>query len=202
MAETLTVTRKGQDINFVSAFDTLQAAREALSEAELNNGKLHFNQFVIDLLSRTKLSPKQEAWIHYLATESVNKGNQEEEVANGEYLPLVQKMYSCATSKARKFQIRLPGVTISTVLRGHNVGALYVFVDGNYAGKITQNGVLMLQFENEDVQNILLDANENLLQLAKAFGHESGSCSVCGRTLNDPLSVQMGIGPVCAKRLS
>lgn len=201
MSKNLTVVRKGQEIVFDSAFDSIEDAKNALHESEMNSGKVHFNQFVIDLLSRNKLSEKQAAWIHYLATESVNKGS-EEEVADGEYLPLVQKMYSCATSKARKFQIRLPGVTISTVLRGHNVGCLYVFVDGNYVGKITQNGVLMLQFENEDVQNILLDANENLLQLAKAFGHESGSCSVCGRTLNDPLSVQMGIGPVCAKRLS
>ena len=55
---------------------------------------------------------------------------------------------------------------------------------------------------SEDVKNLLEDANENLLQLAKIYGHESKSCSICGRTLDNPLSVQMGIGPICAKLFS
>jgi hypothetical protein len=53
---------------------------------------------------------------------------------------------------------------------------------------------------SDDVKNLLEDANDNLLQLAKIYGHESGSCSICGRKLDNPLSVQMGIGPICAKR--
>lgn len=30
------------------------------------------------------------------------------------------------------------------------------------------------------------------------YGHELGSCGVCGRTLTDPESIAAGIGPVCA----
>lgn len=29
------------------------------------------------------------------------------------------------------------------------------------------------------------------------YGLESGECSVCGRTLTDPFSIRMGIGPIC-----
>ena len=39
------------------------------------------------------------------------------------------------------------------------------------------------------------------LEQAVALGHTLGCCMVCGRTLSDPKSVSMGIGPVCAKKL-
>lgn len=30
------------------------------------------------------------------------------------------------------------------------------------------------------------------------YGHEIGDCGLCGRTLTDPVSIERGIGPVCA----
>lgn len=36
------------------------------------------------------------------------------------------------------------------------------------------------------------------LDEAKAFGHKTGVCINCGRTLTDPVSVENGIGPICA----
>ena len=38
------------------------------------------------------------------------------------------------------------------------------------------------------------------LEEAIAFGPKYGRCSQCGRNLNDELSVQLGIGPVCGDR--
>ena len=38
------------------------------------------------------------------------------------------------------------------------------------------------------------------LEEAIAFGPKYGRCSQCGRNLNDELSVQLGIGPVCGQR--
>jgi hypothetical protein len=32
------------------------------------------------------------------------------------------------------------------------------------------------------------------------FGQEIGACGICGRTLTDPLSIKIGIGPVCRAR--
>jgi hypothetical protein len=162
---------------------------------------LSFNTFAMDLTSKNKLSDKQVAWIHYLATEHLKKELGEEEVETPQFLPLVEKMYANVKTNSRKFHIHLPGVSISTVNRGANVGCLYVYENNNYIGKITDKGVAKGNF-SEDVINLLLDANDNLLQLAKIYGHETGRCSVCHRELSDPLSIQMGIGPVCAKRLS
>ncbi len=189
MSNTFTIVKKDQEIEFNSMFFDLNDARDHLLKC------MNSSTFAMDLVSKNKLSAKQIAWIHYLATENVK----EMQEAEGEYLQLVQKMYGAVKNNTRKFKMRLPGVEISTVPNGANAGALYIFENNSYVGKITKQGILKANV-SEDVLNILLDANENLLQLAKIYGHESGSCSVCGRTLTDSLSIQMGIGPICAKR--
>jgi hypothetical protein len=189
-----TVVKKGQEIQFESAFSDLSIAKYYLQE------HVSGNTFAYDLLSKKKLSDKQIAWIHYLATENLQESLNKEKI-EGEFLSLVEKMYSAVKGKVRNLKLRLPGVTLSTVSRGHNVGCVYIFENDTYAGKITDRGILQAKV-SEDTQNILLDANDNLLQLAKIYGHETGNCSVCGRTLSDPLSVQMGIGPICAERFS
>lgn len=38
------------------------------------------------------------------------------------------------------------------------------------------------------------------LEMAKAFGVETGICCVCGALLTDPRSIAEGIGPICGKR--
>lgn len=185
-----TVEKQGQEINFESKFDNLQDAKEYIVN------KLNYNKFAMDLVEKKKVSEKQVAWMHYLATQCVI--DSQTPVEDGEYIGLVEKMNSAGSGRKTKFQVRLPGITLSTVNRGANIGCVYVYENNQYVGKITQNGELIGN-ASEDVKNLLDDANDNLLQLAKIYGHESGSCSICGRTLNDPLSVQMGIGPICAK---
>lgn len=192
---TFTVIRKGEEIEFDSVCVELNAARDYLYE------HLSHNQFAMDLASKNKLSEKQIAWIHYLVTQHVIESEQEQTEPNGQFLELVNKMYSGVKSKGRKFTVRLPFVTISTVTKGVNEGHLYVFDENNqYAGKITPRGKFIGDV-SDDVLNMLEDANENLLELARLYGHETGQCSICARTLSDPLSVQMGIGPQCMKRL-
>lgn len=186
-----TVVKKGEEIQFDSSFADLNEAKEYLSQ------HMSFNDFAMQLVEKKKLSEKQVAWVHYLATQSVI--DSQTPVEFGPYKQLVNKMYDTMTAK--KFQVRLPGMTLSTVNKGPNIGCVYVFENGNYVGKITSTGDLKGN-ASEDVLNMLEDANDNLMQLAKIYGHQTGTCSICARTLNDPLSVQMGIGPVCAKRLA
>lgn len=189
---TFTVIKKGQEINFESKFDTLSDAKSYLSQ------NVKFNTFVDSLLSKKNPTVPQQSWIHYMATESLI--DSQTPVVFGPYKQLVNKMYDAGSYRATKFQVRLPGITLSTVNKGQNIGCVYVYENKNYVGKITANGDLIGNV-SEDVKNLLEDANDNLLQLAKIYGHESGSCSICARKLSDPLSIQMGIGPICAKRL-
>ena len=185
-----TVVKKGEEINFDSAFTDVNEVRNYLRQ------QMSYNNFAMDLVEKKKVSATQIAWMHYLATQSVI--DSQTPVEFGPYKQLVNKMYDTMTAK--KFQVRLPGMTLSTVNKGANIGCVYVFENNNYVGKITSTGDLKGD-ASEDVLNMLEDANDNLLQLAKIYGHQTGTCSICARTLNDPLSVQMGIGPVCAKRL-
>lgn len=187
---TFTINKKGQEITFESKFDTLEDAKSYLSQ------NVKFNTFVDDLLSKKNVTVKQVAWMHYLATESLI--DSQTPIEFGPYKQLVNKMYDAGAYRASKFQVRLPGITLSTVNKGANIGCVYVYENNHYVGKITANGDLIGNV-TEDVVNLLEDANDNLLQLAKIYGHETGSCSICGRTLSDPLSKQMGIGPICAK---
>jgi hypothetical protein len=189
---TFTVNKKGQEINFESKFDTLSDAKSYLSH------NVKFNTFVNDLLSKKNLTVSQESWIHYLATQDLI--DSETPVVFGPYKQLVNKMYDAGAYRATKFQVRLPGITLSTVNKGANIGCVYVYENNQYVAKITATGDLIGNV-SEDVMNLLEDANDNLLQLAKIYGHETGTCSICARTLSDPLSIQMGIGPICAKRL-
>jgi hypothetical protein len=190
-----TITKKGQEIEFDSAFSELEVAKYYLQE------HLSYNTFAQDLTSKKNLSERQIAWVHYLATEHLQQ-ELNKETQEGEYKPLIEKMYAKLNEKSRKFHLHLPAdVSISTVNRGPNTGSLYVFYEGIYIGKITPEGILQSTKATEDVKNLLLDANENLLKLAQLYGHETGNCAVCGRTLSDPISIQTGIGPICAKKL-
>jgi len=185
-----TIEKQGQEIQFDSSFTDVNDVRNYLRQ------QMSYNNFAMSLVEKKKVSEKQIAWMHYLATQSVIDSQTPAE--KGEYVDLVEKMYDVGKNRKTKFQVRLPGITLSTVKSGANIGCVYVYENNQYVGKITQNGELKGNV-SEDVKNLLEDANDNLLQLAKIYGHETGSCSICGRTLNDPLSVQMGIGPVCAK---
>lgn len=46
----------------------------------------------------------------------------------------------------------------------------------------------------------LTPADKMTLEQAKEFGALYGTCCVCGRTLTDEVSIEAGIGPVCAGR--
>ena len=187
-----TVVKKGEEIQFDSSFADVNEAKDYLRQ------KMSYDTFAMDLVAKKKASATQIAWMHYLATQDVIDA--QTPVEFGPYKQLVNKMYDAGAYRATKFQVRLPGMTLSTITKGANVGCVYVYENNQYVGKITATGDLIGN-ASEDVLNMLEDANDNLLQLAKIYGHETGTCSICARTLNDPLSVQMGIGPVCAKRL-
>lgn len=191
---TFVVVKKGQEIEFESFFQDLTSARDYVRD------NLSHNTFAMDLVIRKKVSEKQIAWIHYLATEHHNEANAPK--VEGEFVSLVNQMYSAVKSQNRKFHLHLPfDLSISTIPNGVNAGGLYLFENQNYIGKITADGVLVANVSDE-IRSILEDCIENLVKLAQLYGHETGNCAVCHRTLTDAKSIALGIGPICLKRLS
>lgn len=83
---------------------------------------------------------------------------------------------------------------------GKNPGAIYVKAGDLYLGKVT-NGEFHSAREctpttERDVVQVLQDP----MQAAIAYGRRTGACSCCGRELSDPVSVERGIGPICANK--
>lgn len=85
----------------------------------------------------------------------------------------------------------------------------YAFEDDIYQTVMSGKGRLYAKILNGDTGSWTYAAGavmklkpEMRLKLddAKAFGHRTGRCGCCGRTLTNPESIELGIGPICAER--
>lgn len=84
---------------------------------------------------------------------------------------------------------------------GSNAGYLYVKHDGEYAGKISPEGIFQKAYGCDDETVEAIKAiSADPLAAAQDHGHETGNCSACGRQLTNELSVELGIGPICRGR--
>lgn len=53
---------------------------------------------------------------------------------------------------------------------------------------------------DEGYRHVLEALLEDPSKAAVEYGHRTGSCCICGRTLTDPASIEAGIGPICASK--
>ena len=109
---------------------------------------------------------------------------------------------AAAANGAKKPALRFDGLTISLApAHGVNAGALYVKADDDrYLGKV-RDGRFQATRECTDADRAkLLDVAADPLTKAIEYGRQFGSCSCCGRTLTDPVSIANGIGPICQEK--
>jgi hypothetical protein len=82
-------------------------------------------------------------------------------------------------------------------LTGKNPGAVYVKLNGEYAGKVTADGTVV------GIAPALVDALRAITAdpaaAGAAYGRLTGRCSFCHAELNDEGSIAVGYGPKCAK---
>jgi len=55
----------------------------------------------------------------------------------------------------------------------------------------------MSSLQLEEIKKLLAEVEINPLEAAMRHGRLSGRCSMCGRDLTDPVSIERGIGPIC-----
>ena len=55
---------------------------------------------------------------------------------------------------------------------------------------------------NADVQSLVVEFADNPAEVAGKYGKLTGGCSFCNRKLDDNRSLDVGYGPVCAKRFN
>jgi hypothetical protein len=82
-----------------------------------------------------------------------------------------------------------------------NPGYVYVYDERReYLGKIAPNGEF-LRGKSVEVtileRNNINSATHAPYYSASEHGKDTGVCSCCGRTLTNPLSIELGIGPIC-----
>jgi hypothetical protein len=83
---------------------------------------------------------------------------------------------------------------------GRNAGALYVVMidDDAYQGKV--DGVTFKAVREAATSTV--DALHRIaadpMEAAVRYGQKTGKCSCCGRKLTNKVSIEMGIGPICA----
>ena len=101
--------------------------------------------------------------------------------------------------KAPKF--RADGLTFSIAgAASRNAGAVYVKGGGVYFGKISGGRFSPSRDAAAGTGEAVARIAADPTAAAVAYGRLTGSCACCGRTLSDPASVALGIGPICAER--
>lgn len=113
-----------------------------------------------------------------------------------------QALERAAAGKIRKPMLRAEGVTLSLApATGKNPGCVYVKSGAEYVGKITETGVFQPVRSCTDEQRAaVVEMMNDPLAAAVKYGRLTGLCSCCGRKLDNKLSIELGIGPICREK--
>ena len=112
----------------------------------------------------------------------------------------VKKIFDKAHEAIKSPKFRVDNMVLSRAPdSGVNAGAIYVKVNGEYAGKVT-GGYWLPCRAPEGTLEKLQEIAKDPLGSAVAYGKRTGNCSACGRDLTNHGSIEKGIGPICAER--
>lgn len=198
-----TVTVRGEDVEFDSAFDSLPAAIEFLRS--LNPLP---DTFAGSLLRTERLSVKQAAWVHKLATDvkQARDAKSPAIVPGLNLLPIVEMLHHAAEAQKRAPSIRLrhaDGSPIEITLSQRS-GKVWVAspetAGGNLFARIYDDGSVQPRNDFEFVRELLTALAANPEAVAKQHGVATGECCFCGRPLSTKESRSAGYGPICAEK--
>lgn len=108
-------------------------------------------------------------------------------------------------SKLKRLILRAPNLRIKPAKSRRaaaEIGTLFVADDaGRLVGRINESGDLIAVGvgPNAEQRTALKSFADDPSAAARRYGKMMSSCAVCGRALSDEKSVELGIGPVCAK---
>ena len=163
---------------------------------EISSWNSFAKSLVEQFSKRGSLSDKQTgAAVAMLMKVKASKANKAE--APTVDLSNVAEMFSKAHEAIKTPKFRFEDLVISRAPdHGVNAGALYVKIEGEYAGKVKDGK----WFGSQDILPKLEQISKDPLSAAVAYGRRTGSCACCGRELTRHDSIERGIGPICAER--
>lgn len=119
-------------------------------------------------------------------------------------LSRIREMFDAATSSGfKKPCYRAEGLKITLApATGRNAGALYVveIEDDAYQGKVEGVTFKAVREAKGDTLSRLQVIAKNPMEAAVRYGRQTGRCSCCGRELTNQVSIDAGIGPICAQK--
>jgi hypothetical protein len=83
---------------------------------------------------------------------------------------------------------------------GNNRGSIYAFAADEYSGKIADGKFLKSRECSAENEAEILRVASSPMEAAIAYGKTQGECAICGRRLDNPESIERGIGPICADK--
>jgi hypothetical protein len=192
-ANRYTVWMRGTPVEFTSAHSSLAEAYHVLARSRVGT-----SDFARDLLynaRQRKLSPRQIAWIHYLATEAVAEAAPAVDVA-----PIVAMLGRAQLAGKRSPKIRLvvDGTKVDVVMT--KAGRCGLVVGGEWRGAFPENHQVPEIGKFAAWVPTLKMLAENPAVVASQHGVATGCCSFCGRALSTKASRYVGYGPECADK--
>ncbi len=98
-------------------------------------------------------------------------------------------------------KLRLGSFTFSRAPdTGTNAGSIYVKEGEWYLGKVTDGCFYPFRERGSEREAKVIEAASSPDKAAEAYGRRTGSCSCCGRELTNKVSIDRGIGPICAEK--
>ena len=203
--------RKVQQFSVTTKRDGLINFTSDLTDSEvLNSLRSQRSQFAQDLARKfNSLSPDQYSWAHKLAVDSCQRQQQVakfDDTQVSQFEALFNAFEAAKAKGAKRLTLRFNGVNVKP---NRDLTALWVTSQtetehGNYGlqpkylGKVTRIG--MDSRLSDDVQQTIMLAANDPLTAAIQYGKVSGRCSCCGVKLDNPKSIERGIGPICATK--
>jgi hypothetical protein len=134
-------------------------------------------------------------------------------VAAGEQVDISKIMLAFDAARANQIKrpkLRLAGFEFSCApATGKNPGAVYVKDGAEYIGKIetkqddlerTQSKFFATRECGAERRSKVVEVASDPMGAAVAYGRRTGQCACCGRLLTVGVSIDRGIGPICAER--
>jgi hypothetical protein len=188
--------------------EVIHSALDSLSARAVMRRIKNKSSFVSDILGKVYPTPGQLFWQIKLAEEQIKKENPAAPSAAPAGIVVgafakIAEMFRKASEKLKrpKILMEIGGIESKLSLApstGKNPGFIYLKVQGEYAGKISPDGVFSPFNCPETVKEGIKNLADNPASVAAAYGHQTGNCCFCARELTDSRSVTVGYGPICA----
>lgn len=202
------------------SWETLKADVAFLDKnvAVLKSSDQNFANSLIDQFNERGLSAKQEYWVTTLAERARQALDAKTRVVEEVKIDLTKivELFRKASTNLKK-----PYVLVDDLAEGHlrlklagptskYAGQVYVYSDGAYEDRLWLGRVdpeTSSYVPSRDAQAWKLEGDTERALVAFAadpvgaatrFGRKVGACCFCSRQLNDPRSVTVGYGPICA----